>query len=281
MKVSTKNIHVDDQILHCSLFDPEPHKKVEGVCLFTHGQGDYSERYTEVLHPFTKHGIRCILFDLPGHGESPGKRGHVGNLSLIDHIIAKGLEMVGDLPYGIAGHSMGGLLTLRHLTLSLQGALPPPNYCWINSALLSPTENKSRNFIKLATILSKIHPKMRINTGTRPELCRTSSEKPLHETKSKSPNHQLISVGWGVELIKASQFVSENLPNIKSDIPLLYTQGGSDDICPDHIAEKFIKKLQFSNKTYKLFPEMRHETFAEPDRKSLFSTIDTWLNKQL
>jgi len=189
--------------------------------------------------------------------------------------------MIGDLPYGIAGHSMGGLLTLRHLTLSLQGNLPKPEYCWVNSALLSPAENKSNNFVKLATIISKIYPQMMVNTGTSPELCRTPSEDTPVRSKSKSSSHQLISVGWGVELIKASHYINKNLPLLESDIPLLYTQGGIDYICPDQIAENFINTLQFSNKTYKLFPKMRHETFAEPDKKSLFSTIDTWLDSHL
>ena len=265
------------------IMDPELLERktnVQGVCLFTHGQGDYSERYSEVLHPFTERGIRCIIFDLPGHGDSPGKRGHVGDLEFIDKVIEKGLEMAGGLPYGIAGHSMGGLLTLRHLTLSLQGLLPLPQYCWINAALLSPAENKSDLFIKCAKLFSKICPKLMVKTGTSPELCRTEiADTYVRKPGVKRSSHQHISIKWGVELIKASEFVRDQLPLIKSEIPLLYTQGGTDFICPDHLAESFFTKLNFNNKTYKLFPEMRHETFAEPDRESLFKSIGAWLDK--
>ncbi len=73
------------------------------VCIFTHGQGDYAERYVEVLHPFTERGIRCILTDLPGHGRSPGKRGHI-RLDQIDDVIHYNLKLAGKLPVGIAGH---------------------------------------------------------------------------------------------------------------------------------------------------------------------------------
>ncbi|MGJ8657644.1 MAG: alpha/beta fold hydrolase [Akkermansiaceae bacterium] len=261
--------------------DPPNDVTVRGVCLFTHGQGDYSERYTQVLHPFTERGIRCIAFDLHGHGSSPGKRGHVGKVSFVDAVIDKGIEMAGDLPYGIAGHSMGGLLTLRHLTLALQGNLPLPQFCWVNSVLLSPTQNKANWFVASAKILAKIHPKLIVKTGATPELCQTPIEGSFMEKGPDHPGHQNISIGWGVELIKTADFVHKNLPLMTSDIPFLYTQGGTDLICPDQIAEKFINSLKLTNKTYKLFPSMRHETFAEPDHQLLFDTIAHWLDENV
>ncbi len=263
--------------------DPSEEIETRGVCLFTHGQGDHSARYTEVLHPFTERGIRCIAFDLHGHGQSPGKRGHVGKVSFIDAVIEKGIEMAGDLPYGIAGHSMGGLLTLRHLTLALQGNIPLPKFCWVNSVLLSPTHNKPGWFIKSAKILAKIHPSFMVKTGATPELCQTPNpdDGTLPERGPDHPGHQNISVGWGVELIKTADYVEKNLPLMTSGIPFLYTQGGTDLICPDQLAEKFINSLKLTNKTYKLFPNMRHETFAEPDHHLIFDTLDQWLDENL
>lgn len=281
MTVTNKDIQINGHLLNCTLMDPDGDTKPSAVCLFTHGQGDYSARYPEVLHPFTQRGIRCISFDLPGHGQSPGKRGHVGKISLIDAVIKQGLDMAGDLPYGIAGHSMGGLLTLRHLTLALQGKLPLPKFCWVNSVLLDPSQNKPSWFIKCAKILAKIHPKLTIKTGATPELCQTPTDGNFIERPADHPGHQYISIGWGVEIIKAALFVEKNLPQITSDIPFLFSQGGNDLICPDHIAEKFINRIRLTNKQYKLFPEMRHETFAEPDNELLFETIANWLDQNL
>mgnify|MGYP000483530772 CR=1 FL=1 len=281
MRVSREDIQIEGHLLSCTLMDPPENIETRGVCLFTHGQGDYSERYTEVLHPFTERGIRCIAFDLHGHGKSPGKRGHVGNVSFIDSVIAKGISMADGLPYGIAGHSMGGLLTLRHLTLALQGKLPLPEFCWVNSVLLSPTQNKSSLFIASAKMLAKLHPKFTIKTGATPELCQTPKDGQIKKRGPDYAGHQHISVGWGVELIKTADFVENNLPHMVSDIPFLYTQGGTDLICPDHLAEKFINSLKLTNKTYKLFPHMRHETFAEPESHLLFDTIERWLDKNL
>lgn len=263
--------------------EPPEGINVRGICLFTHGQGDHSERYTEVLHPFTQRGIRCIAFDLRGHGRSPGKRGHVGKMSFIDAVIAKGIEMAGNLPYGIAGHSMGGLLTLRHLTLALEGQLPMPQFCWVNSVLLSPTHNKPGWFIRSAKILAKFHPSFIVKTGATSELCQTpnAGNGELTVRDPDHPGHQCISIGWGVELIKTADFVEKKLPQMISGIPFLYTQGGTDLICPDPLAEKFINSLKLTNKTYKLFPNMRHETFAEPDHQDIFDSVDQWLDENL
>lgn len=281
MIVTKQVININGHHLSCTIMDPAEGIQPSAVCLFSHGQGDYSSRYTQVLHPFTHRGIRCIAFDLLGHGESPGTRGHVEKLTLIDAIILKGIEMAGDLPYGIAGHSMGGLLTLRHLALALQDKLPLPAFCWVNSVLLSPTHNKPDWFIFAAKLLAKIHPGFIIKTGATSELCQTPSASNTMVRDPDHLGHQNISIGWGLELIKASDFVAKNLPPIDSDIPFLFTQGGSDLICPDHLAEKFMADLKLTNKTYKLFPDMRHETFLEPDNILLFNSLDCWLDANL
>jgi len=278
MKVSRENILIDGHLLNCTVINPSESTKTRAVCLFTHGQGDYSARYTDVLHPFTQQGIRCIAFDLPGHGMSPGRRGHVGDISMIDSIIKKSLNMAENLPYGIAGHSMGGLLTLRHLTLALLGELPMPKFCWINSALLSPTQNKPDWFVTFASFLAKIHPECSVKTGATPELCQTNVDKKFRSDK-KQLGHQYISIGWGLELINSAAWLHKILPTLRSEIPFLYTQGGNDLICPDNIAESFFERLKLSQKRYILYPHMRHETFAEPGCEQLFNDLETWLDE--
>jgi alpha-beta hydrolase superfamily lysophospholipase len=147
--------------------------------------------------------------------------------------------------------------------------------------LLSPTQNKPDWFIKSAKLLAKFHPKFIVKTGATPELCQTPTDGNFIERPPDHPGHQDISIGWGVELIKTADFVGKNLPLMTSDIPFLYTQGGTDLICPDQIAERFINSLKLTNKTYKLFPGMRHETFAEPNNELIFDTINGWLDENL
>jgi len=282
MNISEHNVQIEGHLLHRTIFDPSdtPPKM---ACLFSHGQGDFSKRYADVLHPFTERGIRCISMDLLGHGMSPGKRGHCGNLELIDHIIQSNLALTEDLDYGIAGHSMGGLLTLRHLTLALEERLPMPKFCWVNSPLLQPAHGRADWFIKMARFLAKRAPKFTIKTGATPELCQSAmvgaSKKTPQPEMRKRLGHQKISLSWGIELIAISEYISQNLLNQEVKIPFLLTQGDTDYICPHANAEEFFEQLKLPNKSYCLFENMRHETFAEPNNEELFTAISQWLEK--
>jgi len=284
MIISEHNVQIEGHLLHRTIFDPaEESGPAKMACLFSHGQGDFSKRYADVLHPFTERGIRCISMDLLGHGMSPGKRGHVGNIALIDQVIQSNLALTEGLDYGIAGHSMGGLLTLRHLTLALENMLPMPQFCWVNSPLLQPAHGKADWFIKMARYLAKRAPKLTIKTGANPALCQTSmvgaKKKSYSNRQKKELGHQKISLGWGVELIAISEYIAQNLPSHDADIPFLLTQGDTDFICPHSNADAFFEQLKLSNKTYHLFKNMRHETFAEPNNQELFTALTDWLEK--
>ena len=284
MIISEIDFHIEGHQLRRTIFDPPNGIKTRAACLFTHGQGDNSGRYKDVLHPFTEAGIRCISVDLLGHGMSSGRRGNCGNIKFVDQIIQNNLDLIGALPYGIAGHSMGGLLTLRHLSLALEGKLPKPAFCWVNSPLLNPAQNRSALFVKLALTLAKIAPNVSIKTGASAELCRTPDDSIIGDSKALSlmnsiHGHQKISIGWGAELINISRYIYSVLPEHNSDIPFLFSQGDSDLICPHSIAEGFYAQLNFSNKRLEIFTNMRHETFAEPNKEELFKALREWISQ--
>jgi len=288
MIISEQQFQLGNYTLHRSIFDPQPDVPTTMACFFCHGQGDFSLRYSKVLHLFTQRGIRCILVDLPGHGLSSGKRGDISGSEFIDQIIESNFELAEGLDYGIAGHSMGGLLTLRHLLLSLEGRLPMPKFCWVNSPLLHPAQNKSNTFVALGKFISKIFPKLIINTGTKPELCRTNPapDTPLSQLETKEQkeqriplSHQKISLRWATEIIHIAENFQQSLPQYNAPLPFLFTQGGSDVICPEFIASDFFQSLNLPNKSYKSYPDMRHETFVEPQKQLMFDDISEWLTK--
>ncbi len=282
MKISEHTVQIEEHLLHRTIFDPSD-TEPKMACLFSHGQGDFSKRYADVLHPFTERGIRCISMDLLGHGMSSGKRGHGGSTKLIDRVIESNLALTNGLDYGIAGHSMGGLLSLRHLTLALEGKLPMPKFCWVNSPLLQPAHGKADWFIKMARYIAKRAPKFTIKTGATPALCQTvvaGATKQVSKTTElrKQLGHQKISLGWGVELIAISEYIAQNLPDKNIEVPFLLTQGDTDFICPNINADTFFEGLSLPNKTYHLFKGMRHETFAEPNNDEVFKALSDWLD---
>lgn len=250
------------------------------VCLFTHGQGDYAERYAEVLHPFTERGIRCILTDLPGHGRSLGKRGHL-RLKDVDAIISYNLELAGDLPVGIAGHSMGGLLTLRHLALSLRGELPLPSFCWVNGPLLHPANGHPEWFVQIAHKIAKLLPTKTIGTKVTTEQCSRGDANDDRAPKLSELGHHRVSLSWGSRLIEAAELVQTTLPSATFHNPFLLTQGLDDQICPPEFAHKLFQQLQWPKKEYIGLDAMRHETFAEPHRQILFDKLADWIDREI
>ncbi|MFD2159638.1 alpha/beta fold hydrolase [Rubritalea tangerina] len=252
------------------------------TCLFTHGQGDYAERYLDVLHPFTQRGIKCIVTDLQGHGRSTGKRGHIDSPDFIDSIIESNFLANEGLPTGIAGHSMGGLLTLRHLALALEEKLPLPTFCWVNGPLLRPANGRPDWFVRLAHLLANVSPRVTIHTGVTPDMCRLEDSSAGRLPKDPlSLGHRRVSLGWGSELIRISNYTHEVLTSHPYPNPFLFTQGGADSVCPPSIAKTFFSQLQWPQKQYNEFDGMLHETFAEAKRNELFLTIGNWLDQQV
>lgn len=275
-------VEIDGYLLHRITLEPNPGTPDRGICFFNHGQGDYGERYLDVLHPFTERGITCIITDMLGHGRSPGPRGHVGTLDFIDKIIANYMEIAGDNPFGIAGHSMGGLLTLRHLNLALHGKLPMPDYCWVNSPLIKPGDNRAAWFVQTVRILAELAPSITIHTGVTPDMCRHGEAADGKLPKDPaSLGHQRVSLSWGVQLVDAARQLRSELSASTCPIPFLFTQGGEDTVCPATYAHQLFKHLHWPNKQFCEFPTMRHETFAEAERHLLFNAIGRWLDDEV
>ncbi|MDB4541078.1 lysophospholipase [Akkermansiaceae bacterium] len=136
MIVESQKITLAGHQLHRLILKPEGLS--QGSLVFFHGQGDFIDRYPSILEIFVENGITCILTDLPGHGQSSAKRGHVPGFDFVDLLLEDSLENLTG-PFGIAGHSMGGMLAIRAL-------LKNPDrfdYAWISSPLLAPARQGS------------------------------------------------------------------------------------------------------------------------------------------
>ena len=149
MQSEFHQVKIENQKLSRFVMRPNEDVEVRAVMICYHGQGDHAERYHHILKSYAQRGIMCVMTELPGHGYSPGKRGHCGDEKLLDAVIQNTLHFyVGgkNLPYGLMGHSMGGLLALRHLVLAGKGILPEPSFAWISSPLIRPSNGRSGEF---------------------------------------------------------------------------------------------------------------------------------------
>ena len=280
---------INGRTLHQLVIHPADDVSACAQAIFYHGQGDYAERYLQVLHPFVDRGIRCFITELPGHGRSPGTRGHCGDAKLLDAVIENTLHYFNQsekLPYGVMGHSMGGLLAARHLVLAGQGKLPTPNFAWLSSPLVNPSRGRRPAFLRMARLLAPVIPGLTFSTHVKPENFSAGyNEGGIDDdaadgvciTKHKSW-HNRVSLGWGTALLDFANFIHENAKDAPFETALLCTQGKQDWVCPAGLTKNFYDLLVLKNKRYEEIEQLRHEPFSGEGSEYLFHALDAWLD---
>jgi alpha-beta hydrolase superfamily lysophospholipase len=89
------------------------------VILLAHGLAEHSGRYYEFADFFAEEGFTTWALDHPGHGQSGGKRGHVGQFEeytdALGQLLTLARQAHPDIPFVLLRHSMGGLIAADFL----------------------------------------------------------------------------------------------------------------------------------------------------------------------
>jgi len=282
MKIREEVLELDGLRLKRFLFTPDSESDIRAATFHLHGQGDYTERYDEIMELFTQEGIACVSTDLPGHGRSEGKRGRISGFGLVDRIAQSNREICRKLcpesrgPLGILGHSAGGLMALRELLLR-------PNlytFSWISSPLIQPEANQNPILIHLAPILARLFPGLTVSTGVTSDDCvHPGNDAEPGPERDEALFHARISLGWGYAMILAARDLRSQIVSHPPSLPLLLTQGGSDPICPPEYLREVLSRATIPNLRYCEFPEALHEPFADSGKDEVFATIKAWLKE--
>jgi pimeloyl-ACP methyl ester carboxylesterase len=92
--------------LQAYVFEPDGAKRA--TVLFIHGWTGEASFMTAFAEQFRKRGFRAVVFDLPAHGKSAGKR---TSLIACAHAVRQVAEALGPVHFAV-GHSLGGLAAL-------------------------------------------------------------------------------------------------------------------------------------------------------------------------
>jgi pimeloyl-ACP methyl ester carboxylesterase len=111
LRVPTSRGHLQAHVL-------EPDGSPVGGVLFVHGWTGEAAFMTAFAEQFRRRGFRSVLFDLPAHGKSSGRR---TSLIACAHAVREVAEALGPVQFAVA-HSLGGLATL----LAGGGGTPMP-----------------------------------------------------------------------------------------------------------------------------------------------------------
>ena len=257
MKLEEEEVVVTGIPLRRIIFRPDRPEQIRSSAILIHGHGDYSARYEETMEVVTRHGLACVATDLPGHGKSPGKRGVIPGFAVVDEAIRAGEERCRQLcpegPFGLMGHSAGGLIGLRAI-------LRDPDrfaFAWISSPLVAPEDHQNPFLLKILPLLARLVPNLTASTLITPEQCwRDEKIEKFGQEVFDDPHtfHTRIGIRWGHELVLAAREVRAAFVARPPTLPLLLTQGLSDQVCPPRFLRRLLDEAELPRLRYVEFP---------------------------
>ncbi len=249
-----------------------------GCLVISHGFGEHCGRYSKLVDTLMRIGVTTIRYDLRGHGHSGGKRGHASSyekyLDDLDHVIELARDVSPALPTFLFGHSMGGGLVLNYALRrggNLAGIISSSP--WLRLAFPPPAWK-----VLLAQMIVGVLPGFRIATNL--DATKLSHDPEVAKTlEQDSLANPVMSAAAFVALIKAGEYASSHAGSLR--LPLLLMHGGADAITDIRASEVFFAAAGMTDKTFKRWDGMYHETLNETDSEPVYQMIVDWLKPRL
>ncbi len=243
--------------------------------VLVHGAGEHSGRYAQTAARLNQDGFSVYAFDLPGHGQSPGTRGHIARLEDCLTAIRMFLQQVSqDCPETrpiLLGHSFGGLLSPLYAARfpeTLSGlVLSSP--LW-GVAVAIPIWKRA-----LAHLLNPVWPSL---TMRRPSTIEQTLSHDPHVAAqyARDPlTHTRASVHFYVELHRALSQLPSALPQLQ--LPVLVLQAGDDRIASAEATTRLFPGIGSPRKKLIVYEGYYHEVLNEVGNETVLQDLITWL----
>ncbi|ASJ13853.1 alpha/beta hydrolase [Thermococcus radiotolerans] len=239
-----------------------------GWVVLVHGLGEHSGRYERLIRELNDAGFAVYTFDWPGHGKSPGKRGHTSveeAMEIIDGII----DEIGEKPF-LFGHSLGGLTVIRYAETRpdrIRGVVA-------SSPALAKSPETPDFMVALAKFLGRIAPSVTLSNGLKPELLSRNPEAVKRYVEDPLV-HDRISAKLGRSIFENMELAHEEAGRIR--VPTLLIVGTGDIITPPEGSRRLLEELAVEDKAIKEFEGAYHEIFEDPEwADELHEVIVRW-----
>lgn len=260
------------------------------VVLIVHGLGEHASRYDHVARKLLEWGFAVRAYDQRGHGESGGVRGGLTSDALLLEDLAEvvddtrlrstrlpratdGDQADAPLPLVLLGHSLGGLVVGRFVSLRIR----PVDGLVMSSPALDPGLSGIQKLL-LAT-LPAIAPNLRVNNGLKPEFI--SHDRQVVQKYLADPLvHSSISA-------RLARFIATAGPATVAaastwNTPTLLMYAGADKLVNPAgsraFAEAALAGGGASVVTARCFDDLYHEIFNEADAAPVFASLKAWLD---
>lgn len=254
----------------------EPDKPLRGVVIIVHGLGEHAGRYERVAEHLNAWGFAVRGYDQCGHGESGGARGSLPTDTrllddLADIIDSTRARMSKGTPLILLGHSMGGLVVGRFVSLGIR----PVSALIMSSPALDAGMNAFQKF--LVALLPKLSPHLRVGNGVKPQFI-SHDPAVVAAYKADPMVHDRISA-------RLARFITEAGPQTLAraahwKVPTLLMYAGDDHLLNPDGSRRFAAAAPKGVVTAKCFDGLYHEIFNELDAGPVFAELKRWLDQR-
>jgi alpha-beta hydrolase superfamily lysophospholipase len=251
-----------------------PDATPRGVVVLSHGYAEHARRYDHVAQRFGESGLVTYALDHRGHGRSGGKRVYLRDLSeytgdfhTLVGIAAKdhpGLKRV------VLGHSMGGGIVFAY------GVEHPDDYTAmvLSGPAVDAQAAVSPVMVFVAKTLGKIMPGLPVEqlptdaVSRDPEVVAAYNADPL-------VYHGKLPAGIARALLSVGETMPQRAAALSA--PLLVVHGEQDKLIPVDGSHHLLECVASEDAHLKVYPELYHEVFNEPERAVVLDDVASWI----
>lgn len=249
---------------------------LRGVVIVVHGLGEHAGRYEHVALKLNEWGFAVRGYDQCGHGESGGARGSLPTDTrllddLADIIDSTRARMRPGTPLILLGHSMGGLVVGRFVSLGMRS---------VDGLIMSsPALNAGMNALQkfLVSVLPKLSPNLRVGNGVKPQYISHDPEV-VAAYKADPMVHDRISARLARFIADAGPATLALAPQWK--VPTLLMYAGDDRLLNPQGSRDFAAAAPKEVVTSQCFDRLYHEIFNEQDAGPVFDALKCWLDQR-
>ena len=249
-----------------------------GVIVLAHGYGEHARRYDHVAQRVGEAGLVTYALDHRGHGRSGGKRVYLRDISeytddfhtlvgiaAADH---PGLKRV------VLGHSMGGGVVFAY------GVEHPGDYAAmvLSGPAVDATDAVSPVMVFAAKLLGKIMPGLPVEelptdaVSRDPEVVAAYNADPM-------VHHGKLPAGIARALIGVGETMPQRAGALTA--PLLVVHGEQDKLIAVAGSKRLVECVGSADVHLKVYPELYHEVFNEPERELVLDDVTSWIEVRL
>jgi alpha-beta hydrolase superfamily lysophospholipase len=254
----------------------QPGLAVRGVVVLVHGLGEHMGRYEALADRLNTWGFAVRGYDQHGHGESHGARGALPNDSCLLEDLAEVLDetrarMAPDVPLILLGHSMGGLVAARLVSLQLR----PVQALVLSSPALDAGLNAFQKV--LVTLVPRVLPDLRVGNGLNPAHI-SHDPQVVQAYMADRLVHDRISARLGAWIAETGPATVALAPGWT--VPTLLLYAGQDRLVNAEGSRRFAQAAPQGVVQSQCFEALYHEIFNELRAEPVFAALQQWLDQR-